>query len=288
MGLDIRTAEFLLGCRALGVDFSATLTLGRQTVKLSGAETAWIQSATGVNLAREEYADAFFAHLGGSAPESMDASAYEGATILHNLNQPPPPELLVRFSCVIDGGTLEHIFDFPGALASCLRMVRPGGHFITCTAANNLMGHGFYQFSPELYWSAFSAANGLAVEAMVLHAEGGWYAVANPGTIGARVQASTRSETFLFVLAKKLSELPLFVTPPHQSDYVSNLGVADAAPMAQATSAKDKLIAAIPGLRGLQECWRAMKHRRECSLRNRRAFRPLGKHLPARFGFAER
>ena len=61
-----------------------------------------------------------------------------------------PPALRERFSVVIDGGLLEHVFDFPTAIRNCMRMVRQGGHLILNLPVNNFPGHGFYKFGPGL------------------------------------------------------------------------------------------------------------------------------------------
>jgi len=36
------------------------------------------------------------------------------------------------------------------------------------TPASNLCGHGFYQFSPELFYRALNATNGFEVERMIM------------------------------------------------------------------------------------------------------------------------
>ena len=91
---------------------------------------------------------------------SIDASAYENATMVHDMNLPVGDELKQKFSVVIDGGTLEHVFNFPTAIRNCMEMLKVGGHFFAHTMANNFMGHGFYQFSPELFYRVFSPENG--------------------------------------------------------------------------------------------------------------------------------
>ena len=78
----------------------------------------------------------------------MDASDYEGCSIVHDLNNPLPEHLVGRYSLVLDSGTLEHVFDFPTALRNSLAAVRTGGHFVTIAPGNNQFGHGFYQFGP--------------------------------------------------------------------------------------------------------------------------------------------
>ena len=89
----------------------------------------------------------------------MDFSAYEGAAILHDLNEPVGDELKEKFTFVLDGGTLEHIFNFPVAITGAMEMVAVGGHLAIVTGGNNFFGHGFYQFSPELFFRAFNLEN---------------------------------------------------------------------------------------------------------------------------------
>lgn len=99
----------------------------------------------------------------------MDASKYEGASVVQDLNQPVPDSLKERFDAIFDGGTLEHVFNIPAALKNCMEMTKVGGRFYMHTCANNLCGHGFYQFSPELFYRVFSEQNGFEVERMVIH-----------------------------------------------------------------------------------------------------------------------
>ena len=62
-----------------------------------------------------------------------------------------------QFDVVYDGGTLEHVFNFPVALRNAMELLRPGGRLFTIhTCANNLCGHGFYQFSRELFYRTLS------------------------------------------------------------------------------------------------------------------------------------
>jgi hypothetical protein len=86
---------------------------------------------------------------------TLDNSAYEGAAIVIDLNAPLPDALKNRFTAVIDGGCLEHIFNFPQAIKNSMEMLSIGGHFLGITPANNFCGHGFYQFSPGALFSHF-------------------------------------------------------------------------------------------------------------------------------------
>lgn len=93
-----------------------------------------------------------FSALGIDKLHSLDASPFEGCDFIHDLNDPcPPDELCGRFSLIIDGGTLEHIFHVPNALKAIHRMLRPGGIIIHQSPTSNYVDHGFYSFSPTFF-----------------------------------------------------------------------------------------------------------------------------------------
>jgi hypothetical protein len=79
-------------------------------------------------LGWQVWSDPFFKLLGASQVGPIDVSAYQGASIIHDLNEPIPGALHERFDVVFDCGTLEHIFNVPVALKSYMDMVRVGGH----------------------------------------------------------------------------------------------------------------------------------------------------------------
>ena len=98
------------------------------------------------------------------------------------MNKEVPPSLKGQYSMVLDGGTLEHVFNFPVAIKNCMEMLRVGGHYIGITPTNNFMGHGFYQFSPELYCSIFTRENGFELVSVVAFedtARAAWYSCAD-------------------------------------------------------------------------------------------------------------
>ena len=90
-----------------------------------------------------QFAEPFFHYLGAGEIVLLDASDFEGANVVQDMNWPIEQGLKGRFDAVFDGGTLEHIFNFPTAMTNCMEMVRLGGHFIGCSPANNFCGHGF-------------------------------------------------------------------------------------------------------------------------------------------------
>lgn len=152
-----------------------SLMLGRQSFRLEGGkiERKYANAlkrhgiaADVASLQREDgFSEALWAGLGFGEMESMDFSKYEGAGIVHDLNKPVPPELLGQFGFIFDGGTLEHVFNVPQALDNVFHMLRPGGRFVSANGMNGWVGHGLYQFSPELAWTYWGRTMGCKVHA---------------------------------------------------------------------------------------------------------------------------
>jgi hypothetical protein len=231
MGLDTNGTRALLYARKQGVDFSRTAMLGRQSLHLNVAtltrnlkDFGFATSAKeSVRLltAEKGYAEPFLRLLGAAEIVSFDVSDFEGATHIHDFNLPLDNKFSRRFTVVLDSGSLEHIFNFPQAISNCMEMVDVGGHFIGITPTNNFLGHGFYQFSPELFFRVFSPPNGFA-SPQILAFESpstAWYEVVDPDALGDRVSLINRRETYLLVIAQKTAEVPLFAGGVQQSFY---------------------------------------------------------------------
>jgi len=231
MGLDAPAVKWLFGSKARGVDFSSLATLGRQGFfpETGALQSVFDQLSLGLDASAflrdsEGYGEKFFQILGAEHVTSFDKSDYQVASTLHDLNTPIDASLKNRFSAVLDCGTIEHVFNFPQAIRNCMEMVKVGGHFIQITVANNFIGHGFYQFSPEVIFRVFSEANGFAVDAVVLHemlAGGKWYRMRDSVGVGHRIELTTRSPSYLLTLAKKTADVPIFAAWPQQADYVA-------------------------------------------------------------------
>ncbi len=230
MGLDSAAVEFLCAAKSMGVDFSSTLMVGRQQFFPQAETLARMAAVLGLQfdaaslLKESPYSEPFFSLLGAGEIASLDASDYESASRVHDLNAPLPDDLVERFSLVFDGGTLEHVFNLPQAYANCMRMVRVGGHFAQVTVANNFMGHGFWQISPELIFRVFSPENGFRTECVLLHEvvpNGAWYVVRDPQAVGGRVELVNSVPTYILTLAKRTERAEIFAKPPQQSDYVT-------------------------------------------------------------------
>jgi hypothetical protein len=227
MGISVNCARFLLAARERGVEFGSTLTIGRQDLNIDDYEFARLfrdfRSMRFDADARGRWVDPLLRLLGAREVATLDYSAYEGATLIHDLNQPVPDAWMNRYDVVLEAGSLEHVFNFPVSMASCMRLVKTGGHLIMHTPANNWCGHGLYQFSPELFYRVLSPENGFTIERLIIHEEfldSQWYEVPDPAVIGKRTELINNLPTMILILARKTAHLDRpFASPPLQSDY---------------------------------------------------------------------
>jgi SAM-dependent methyltransferase len=223
---------FLLRSKRAGVSFEACATIGRQGLDLSPSGVRGAFRAAGLEppdreltlqLSSSEWAEPLLTHLGASTIVSFDASDFEGATERVDLNLPIPDRLRESFSCVIDVGTLEHIFNFPVAIQNLMQLVKPGGHLLLITPSNNEAGHGFFQFSPELLFRVFERRFGFALNEMLVHEPGRlpprWYQVTDPAAVGSRAEFRSRKVTYMYVRSQRVGSVSLFDPFPQQSDY---------------------------------------------------------------------
>lgn len=163
MGIDLHSLNFLRFVHKAHGDFGKTVTLARHGLHVTKAianddfTKGIVKKATSEN---EYFIDETLKRVFGSTSvDSMDFSDYEGASIIHDLNL-PLDKYTPKFDTVIDAGTLEHIFSINTALANVRSLCAPRGTIIHILPANNYCGHGFWQFSPELFFGLYSEANG--------------------------------------------------------------------------------------------------------------------------------
>lgn len=229
MALDANGVTFLLHALSQGVRYDRTATLGRQRLLLRRRTLQACLKRFGFapdfhagGFDASVYAEPLLRTLGATTTRSFDASAYEGATDLHDFNTPITSGLSQQFTAVIDGGTLEHIFNFPVAIANAMEMVEEGGHYLALSPTNNLAGHGFYQLSAELYFRVLAPENGFRVMSILLYDDRvrpRWFEVADPRVLRRRVLLTNSRSTRLAVLAQRIATKPIFSVPPTQSDY---------------------------------------------------------------------
>lgn len=121
-------------------------------------------STSAIFLANKESAErgnvaaaVFFRMLGFSTYTTLDALELDGpVSIRHDLNEPLPASLEGSQDLVVDGGTIEHVFDIATALRSTARLVRPGG-LVMHASPVLLYDHGFYGINPTLFRDWYGA-----------------------------------------------------------------------------------------------------------------------------------
>ncbi len=232
MGLDYNGVRLMAYAKTLDPALDSIVMLGRQSLHTDAAGIRAVFEEFRIPFDERDpqrlvetgggYCEPLLKHLGFCRIESIDFSGYEHPTHVHDFNRPLPPGFDVSYDMVLDGGSLEHIFNFPIALRNCMRMVKPGGIFVTITPCNNLCGHGFYQFSPELYFSMMRECNQFKLLDLFCHENGremSWHRVKDPDVIKSRVNLITRNPVMMLVIARRLpgAELPEFQI--QQSDY---------------------------------------------------------------------
>lgn len=230
MGVDLTALRGLLLAKNAGADFTRCATLGRQRLYVTKEDIArCFQLAKRPLLAREldsifaePFAEGLLRHLGADRIDSIDANDYERATVIHDMNTPIEASLKQRYTMIVDGGTLEHIFNFPTAATNLIDMLAPGGHVLSIVPANNFCGHGFYQFSPELFFRVFSSENGCKVLCIFLATAGrenAWHLVTDPVLLRGRVTLQNFLPTSLVMLASRTCSRRNAHFVPQQSDY---------------------------------------------------------------------
>lgn len=276
MGCERNATALFLRMRSAGVNFGRVLTLGRQNVHLDLDEYNRALKRLGLpkTASLPTYADELLLAMGAESVDSMDASGYEDASLTHDLNRMIPADWNERFDLVFDGGTLEHVFDFPTAIKNCMRMIRPGGRFVSVTIPNNWCGHGFYQFSPELFFRVFSEENGFSIQEMyVAELDGAAFAVKDPATVNARVELCNTRPVYMLIHARRESVCEIFASSPQQSDYVVDWGAGQRDAPKSVAPWKN-----FPGIRQLRKIRRrqlAARAIRRRSLDNRSFYAPV-------------
>ena len=227
-------AAFLVAASRAGVRYDRTITIGRQSVNFGPGSLRSILTNAGVAVPREAqaaifsgdgYAEPFFRALGAEHIDSVDNSTYENASHVADLNLPVDAALKSSYSAVVDSGSTEHVFNYPQAIKNCMEMVAPGGHYLGIVPANNLCGHGFYQFSPEAMYRIFCEENGFIAERVYIVEQvpgARWLRAPDPRTVRQRVEYSGTRAAYIYVRAKRVSTVPIFATYPQQSDYVEH------------------------------------------------------------------
>lgn len=204
----------------------SVMSLARQQIHIRPQIMHYLFQKHGINAPLHEcgeYFEAFFKNMGYAVTDSIDNSAYENATIIHNLNLPLRSEK--KYNYVLDGGTIEHIFNCPQVCENIINMMEVGGIYCSVTVNNNFSGHGIYQFSPEFFLTAFTPKYGMEVLELYLAEVNAdreqWIDVKSFNGWRNNTQINTQNSVYIIAIIRKISNEreSLLLNPPNQYSY---------------------------------------------------------------------
>jgi hypothetical protein len=159
MGIDISVINHLKYCSTFG-KFNNTITMGRQQIHVDTSNLFNINTYTPGDWCENMLIQEF----GSTHVDSMDFSNFESANIIHDLNKIIiDTNLIQKYDTVLDLGTLEHIYHINNAFVNLSKLCKVGGQIIHILPGNGQCGHGFWQFSPEVFFSLYSEVNGYEI-----------------------------------------------------------------------------------------------------------------------------
>ncbi len=217
MGIDVHTLN-LLRFSKKKQEFGRVATIGRQGIHIPNfilKDLLRLEHEPDYGAFCENLLKSYFK---ATIVESFDFSDYEKATHIVDMNKPISVEN--EYDTIIDGGTTEHVYNVPQALDNISKICAVGGQILHILPANNYCGHGFWQFSPELFFSLYSDANGYeGTQVFLADAANNefWYEVKKPE--GGR-RAEVTSSSPLFVLARTRKVGAVSHETVQQSDYL--------------------------------------------------------------------
>jgi hypothetical protein len=222
MGIDAHALHCLDYAKLFG-DFGRTVTLGRQNIYV---KTRVLERKFGDRLdwKAQTYCEGLLTACYGAAHvDSIDRSSYESASVILDMNAPLPPDH-AEYDTVIDFGTSEHVFNISQALNNTIDLCRVGGQILHVSPANNFCGHGFWQFSPELFFSLYSERNGFKDTEVFIASRkktGTWYKVKKPKA-GERVPLGSGDKIYVICRTVVAEKRAARTRDVQQSDYVAH------------------------------------------------------------------
>lgn len=232
MGIDKTVLEAIILSQKHVNNRANAMSLARQQIHIHPQTMQAMFRKYGIDAplhAHGEYFEAYFKNMGYTCTDSIDNSAYENATIIHNLNLPLPfplnQHLGKKYDYVFDGGTIEHIFNCPQVCENIINMMAIGGIYCSVTVNNNFSGHGIYQFSPEFFLTAFTPKYGMEVLELYLaevnaNAEQ-WIDVKSYHGWRNNTHVNTQNPVYIIAIIRKISDdrESLLLNPPNQYSY---------------------------------------------------------------------
>jgi len=104
----------------------------------------------------------FFHLLGFDQVKAIDVSASEGAEIVLDLNGDLPDKLVGTTDLLVDGSTLDNVFDPITALRNAIKLLKPDGRIYLSNSGNYSPIHAgipYLMFTPAWFYDFFAINN---------------------------------------------------------------------------------------------------------------------------------
>jgi SAM-dependent methyltransferase len=157
MGIQVQMARFILHEHRYRPLTGSLLLIGRQTVYMTPDEAVQVIREEGVPVRKNVNIEldattrtgassgnisdkSFFALFTDARLEAIDVSDYEGAELIHDLNEPIPDRLRGKYDFIYNGSCLDNIFDPATTLKNLSRLLGPGGRMIDIEHGSQVNG----------------------------------------------------------------------------------------------------------------------------------------------------
>jgi len=201
------------------INFKKTATIGRQQLAINSTDICKILKTKNIYCGFSERL--FLENFGSTQVDSYDISDYEGCSHIVDFSKKIKSNI-TTYDTILEFGNLEHIFNVSTAIENIQSMTKINGIIIHANPANSFCGHGFYQFSPEFFYSIYSEDNGFAKTRVFLvnydsYKNKYFYEVLKPQN-GNRVEFSSKHCLGNYVVTKKIKKVEKKFF--YQSDYL--------------------------------------------------------------------
>lgn len=139
----------------------SAITYGVQTIRGTSKDVLNVLNKCNINTSNYTNKEcnnqyAVLEMLGFKNIDSVDYYPDEKPTLQLDLNKPIPDNLKNRYNLLYDGGTTEHCFNAPQVFLNNVSLLKIGGIVVHCLPISGSINHGFYQFSPTLFYDFYS------------------------------------------------------------------------------------------------------------------------------------
>ena len=218
MGMTYQTFDLLRKTINEFGELGDVLTLGRLGNQIDKKKLKLLGLENNIAFSKEYCDEILMDYFGANLVHSIDNSNFEGANIIFDMNE-ELEDVNKQYDTIIDIGTSEHVFNINQNLRNISRLCKKGGRIIHFLPANNQCGHGFWQFSPELFFSLYDESNGYQSTRLHLidsNNDNSYWQI-NKKPKNERLELNSFTPLYIFVVTTK--KLENIIQKAQQSDY---------------------------------------------------------------------